>query len=580
MTGLWGHERGAISVFAAGVMLLMIGMTALTVDVGLWYLKRRDLQNAANSAVLAAVQFPGSAAAIAGDLMTQNGFAANNIASVTSGYYCASASVPAASRFSVTRSSLPACAAVPTSPNAMRIEAFADTPVFFARPFLSAANQTKHIVATSVAARIDAAGLRAGTAVASISTADSLMLNAVTNSLLGGGNVGLTAAHYNALAGLDISARDLLGALAAEIGVQGGTYRQLLDSQASVDEVLQAAIGVLSQPGAGADAATAIAGLQLLQGKVPASRAISIGDLFGLGVWQDAAIGGPAAINGGLNGLQLATASIELANGQNAVASTQTVALPGGLAQATLEVSAIEPPQQPFFAFGPTGTQVHTAQMRMKLVMQLVGQTVQLPFYIELGSGEARISEISCGANPPTDALVRVAGRSAAAQVYLGTVSASPSAMKDFSTPITVSPAWLINVSVPLLGSIGVGFKAQSTIGSGAETTVTFNRQGAGPLIGSPPSLGVNGQVVSSDMAGTLGSSLLGSLTLVTNPLNLGGVVSALGAVTGLINNTIKPLLALVDPTLDTLLKALGVKVGFMDLWVPGVRCGVPVLVT
>src|SRR3546814_8456443 len=93
-----------------------------------------------------------------------------------------------------------------------------------------------------------------------------------------------------------------------------------------------AAISALSAPGLGVDATTAIAGLQLLQGKVPAARTIELGELFGLGVWQDSRIGGPAAINAGLNALQLASAALQLANGQNVLATTETVALPGGLA--------------------------------------------------------------------------------------------------------------------------------------------------------------------------------------------------------------------------------------------------------
>jgi uncharacterized membrane protein len=34
-----------------------------------------------------------------------------------------------------------------------------------------------------------------------------------------------------------------------------------------------------------------------------------------------------------------------------------------------------------------------------------------------------------------------------------------------------------------------------------------------------------------------------------------------------------------VDPLVDGLLGALGVQLGFVDTWVTGVRCGVPVLV-
>src|SRR3546814_6688680 len=103
-------------------------------------------------------------------------------------------------------------------------------------------------------------------------------------------------------------------ALALDLGLTGGTYGELLESQVSVDQLLDDAISALSAPGLGVDATTAIAGLQLLQGKVPAARTIELGELFGLGVWQDSRIGGPAAINAGLNALQLASAALQLAD--------------------------------------------------------------------------------------------------------------------------------------------------------------------------------------------------------------------------------------------------------------------------
>src|SRR3546814_775986 len=338
------------------------------------------------AAALAAAGNPAQAQSIAALLMSQNGFAAENLVAVTPGYYCASTLLPPESRFTTSPPASAECSAVSASANAVRVEASAESPVFFARPFLSAANQPLRISASATAMRVDAAGLRAGTGVASISTADSLVMNATINSLLGGGNIGLTAAHYDALASADANAGAVLDALALDLGLTGGTYGELLESQVSVDQLLDAAISALSAPGLGVDATTAIAGLQLLQGKVPAARTIELGELFGLGVWQDSRIGGPAAINAGLNALQLAIAALQLANGQNVLATTETVALPGGLATATVEVSAIEPPQQPWFAFGPVGTQVHTAQLRMKFTLGLIGQAMQLPFYLELGS--------------------------------------------------------------------------------------------------------------------------------------------------------------------------------------------------
>src|SRR3546814_21181826 len=98
MKRLMVDERGAISVLAAGVMILMVGMAALTVDAGLWYLEHRRLRNAADTAALAAAGNPAQAQSIAALLMSPNGFAAANLVAVTPGHYCASTLIPPASR--------------------------------------------------------------------------------------------------------------------------------------------------------------------------------------------------------------------------------------------------------------------------------------------------------------------------------------------------------------------------------------------------------------------------------------------------------------------------------------------------
>src|SRR3546814_11457788 len=109
--------------------------------------------------------------------------------------------------------------------------------------------------------------------------------------------------------------------LALDLGLTGGTYGGLLESQVSVDQLLDAAISALSAPGLGVDATTAIAGLQLLQGKVPAARTIELGELFGLGVWQDSRTGGPDATTARLTALHLSSAALHPPNGQNVLAT-------------------------------------------------------------------------------------------------------------------------------------------------------------------------------------------------------------------------------------------------------------------
>src|SRR3546814_11025333 len=107
----------------------------------------------------------------------------------------------------------------------------------------------------------------------------------------------------------------------------------------------------------------------------------------------------------------------------------------------------------------------------MKFTLGLIGQAVQLPFYLELGSGDARIDSIDCGPDPAVDAQVRVAGRSAAGNLYLGTVADGPDAMRNFTAPASVTPSRLLNVRLPLVGTAGVGFSAPPPLGRRAQTT-------------------------------------------------------------------------------------------------------------
>src|SRR3546814_15772617 len=131
MKRLMVDERGAISVLAAGVMILMVGMAALTVDAGLWYLEHRRLRNAADAAALAAAGNPAQAQSIPALLMSQNGFPAENLVSVTPGYYCAFTLLPPESSFTTSPPASPKCTAVSAPATALRVQAAAERLYLF-----------------------------------------------------------------------------------------------------------------------------------------------------------------------------------------------------------------------------------------------------------------------------------------------------------------------------------------------------------------------------------------------------------------------------------------------------------------
>lgn len=81
-----GRERGQTLIVAALVMAVVMGFTALAIDVGLLLEERRDNQNDADAAALAGVQYlpqsPSTAISVATQWAAKNGVAAGDIVTI------------------------------------------------------------------------------------------------------------------------------------------------------------------------------------------------------------------------------------------------------------------------------------------------------------------------------------------------------------------------------------------------------------------------------------------------------------------------------------------------------------------
>jgi len=625
----WSEERGAIAPFAAIVLAVTIGLVALSTDLGSWFAKRRSLQAATDAAALAAVSDTGLLAAKnksaivanATDLLERNGGTVPTIGATDLGVYCAYARDDdgelAKPRFSTDIAlcdgdDRPASDAVP---NAVRLQTVSAASTFLSR-VLNPTQASLSINTSATATRIDEAAFQAGTGLADLNGG---IANALLKALLGS-SVQLTLAQYDGLLKTDVKLLPFLDALATNLNLTAGTYDSLLQSNAQVGDIVQAAIQVLDQQGQ-------LAGVQLdalnalltLQGQITTPNDIQLGDLIDLGVWKPQPIGAPepnSALNAGLNLYQLVTFSAQLANGKNAVAIPELGLNLGPILSISLEATAIEPPQKPYFTFGPVGAQVHTAQVRLQLMIKLLnlpsllGKGVQLPIYIEIGEGDAKLSDISCGVNPATDAVVTVKARSGVAAIYIGKVD--DNAMRNFTKPVTVEEADLIDVSLAGLANlVNIKGKAKVPLGSGAETPLTFTQPqpGVTPVSLEPPTTeGVIGPVsgggqraraVSAGMGENLGKGLYDNLE-ITATLALGLVSGKVdlksdGAVclrllvvplcvasaedARALLGALRGVLSVLDHLLDPLVQALGLQLGYIDVYVTGVRCGVPVLV-
>ena len=588
----WSGERGAIAPFAAIALAVTIGLVAMSTDLGSWFAQRRGLQAATDAAALAAVADQGNlkdrnVGAILNDaalVLAENNrgrrYTASNISTPVLGTYCPDEAVKPAERF---RSAIALCPGDTRDPsyamaNAVKLEV-QDTASAFLSKVLQPSLASFQIRTSATAARIDEAGFQVGTGLAAVDTAKSQLLNAVLGNLLGT-NVALTFADYNGLLNADVQALAFLDALNTQLSIKAGTYDELLTTTVSVSQVIDAEIAALNAPGS-----VAALALNALKASLTGAETLALGDLLDLGVWRNQPIGGsttPTALQAGLNFLQIATFAIQVANGKNAVSIPAFSLGVKGIVSIDVTATVIEPPQSPPFAFGPIGISVHTGQVRLQLTLKvlegiswLIG--AQVPLYIEVASGDAFLADISCSNDPLAETTVTIKGRSSVVNVYIGKVMPG-NPMTNFTQPVTIGRAPL---TTGLIGALlaTVYVSANISVGTPADETdrdsypsLTFTK--------SEIDAGATKRFVSEGMARNLLSQLLSTLHveayLVLGLAKVDLSAASLGAINSLLANVLGGLL---DSVVDPLLQALGIELGYMDVTVTGVRCGVPVLI-
>jgi uncharacterized membrane protein len=609
------RDAGVVAPATALILAAAIGMVGLVGDVGVWFVKRRALQTVTDAAAMAASPYASDATtarAKAAAILTANGYDPTaTIAGLQTGWYCQDTTIAAANRFQAAR-----CTSDPstTPANAVRLKTKADAPLILSKVVAGPGVNSRAIGVLATAARINQAGMEAGVGTLQLSQG---MANAALTALTGGSGVNLTLLQYQGLASAHVDALDMLDALALKANVTAGTYDQLLNSNVSVGAVLDAAAQVLAEHGQVAGAAAAIQGVQVIKSQLVGAPTIKLGKLIDLGIWDTLKVGqgddSPSALRAGLNVYQLATFALQLANGAHAVAIPNSTVGVSGLVTLNVQATVIEPPQKAYFAYGPEGLSVHSASVRLKLSLALLnsqltrilGVGVQVPLYVEVAGGDATMSQI-CPRNTTTgllDQIVKVSARGSVADVWIG--QPSDALMKNFSAPVTaadVQPLSVVSLDVLRLGiltsnvtargHVRVGsptatatqltFQAPGTVTAGATPTTTgaIGRSPADPRGAIAP---VAARATSQAMLTGLTSGLVNDLTIDTCTIGILSIcllpTTLTGTNIGPLFTILSPVLTALDAPLDALLKGLGVNIGYIDVFVTGVRCGVPVLV-
>ncbi|WDR01994.1 hypothetical protein PSQ19_15075 [Devosia algicola] len=386
------------------------------------------------------------------------------------------------------------------------------------------------------------------------------LVNGVLNALLGT-NVSLSLVDYNSLLDVKIDSFAFLDALAQRLHIVAGTYDDVLAAEADQGDIAAALAAILD--GNAQLVAHKLANSVSGGGPVALASLFDLGDLGRL----DLKSGGQNLFTS-VSALQMLVASAGLSDGDHQIDLDLAANVPG-LAGISLKLAVGEPPQGGgWFAIGPQGTVVRTAQVRLAPTAHLLGggilgnAGVTLPLYLELAHAEAVVSKATCPTTASPRGTATIAARPGVARLILGEVDAN--SFGAFASKPRIGDAQLINALL-----LKVTGSAMVEIAQTRPQSLDFSA--ADIEAGRVKS--VHTQTIVSSLIG----SLLGDLKLNVRTLGLGLASPAL--ITQAIKGLVRPLAPTLDLTIETLLKTLGLSLGEADVQVYGVKCIEPVLV-
>ena len=534
---------GSIVPLTAVGLMALCGFAGLGVDLGMVYLEKRRVQSGADLAALAAVRAPDGLAAARLSL-SDNNYRSPTDLSVTAGTYTADRAIPVGNRFN------PAGG----TPNATRVRLASSVKTAFVRAVGGPATYTLWGEAT--ARRADFAAFGIGSRLLSL---DAGIANAMLSRLLGA-NIGLSLMDYRALAGLRIDALGVLRGAAPRLGLQAGTYNDVLQGSLSPMD-LTALLGPAADRSGGSSALASLSALSaaLSAGMSGTASAVRLGGLLTageVGPLPVTATGEPLWVNA----LDLITGAAFLANGSNQVALDLGTAVPGLLrARVTLRIGEAWRTS----GFVDVGGSLSTAQERILVEIWVPGPTallsLYLPIYLELAPARATVRRIAC---PWRAASERSATLDVSTGVAYAAIGQIPGSALDLGAPRpALVPAKILQA--PLVAVTG---SAALPIGATTQS-VTFSDDDIRTARVKT--------VSTSNLAASLTAGLLASLDLQLNGLTLPGIIDPKGAIYGALATAAAP----IDSLLFTTLNLAGVKVGSADVAVTGTRCGGAVLV-
>ncbi|NTX29336.1 hypothetical protein HT746_19765 [Burkholderia pyrrocinia] len=574
------------------VIATLIAITTLgAIGVGNLFYQRRDVQRIADMAALAAVQRMDDACSQPLSTATSN--AQSNGLNTSSGDTISVECGRWDTAVNAAPSYYAAASAGTTQLNAAKVIVTRQVPFFFVGP-----PQTVSAVSTARSTNIDTFSVGAtlaalggvGCAGGSAPTSGNPgLVNGLIGGLLGA-SLNLNIGSYQSLACTNVTVGDLV--VAAGVG----TVDQLLALKVTLPQLIQLTVNAASKTAvANASLQTSISTLQaILNANVPGTT-IGLGGAGGL--LNVALADTQAALNAQVDLLDLLLVGAEIAaTGKPAITVNVASLNLGGLTGTQLQVQIISPPSIGIGEGGidpSTGTwrtKASTAAVGVYLNVDLgttqlplvgpllgalnVGVDVNLPIYLQVGTGTATLNSTQCAATQAASTVV-ITAQPGIANLCIGQPPLDSSGKISLSSAYScTSPAQIINANVLGIGQLTASLSNVSVQVQGASQSHTFN---------GVPGIDADYWTVNSNALGSALSSALTQLAAAKITANIGlfgfsvltipadFASTLLVFLTGLLG----PLLSSLDAVLVPLLNLLGVQVGAATVHQISLSCGV-----
>ena len=408
-----------------------------------------------------------------------------------------------------------------------------------------------------------------GPRLASVDSSRGALLNALFGGLLGS-NLSLSVADWNGLAQGNVKLGTTLNALQTELNVSSPSAA--LAANATLAQLVSAMASAAQADGNTATA-SALSGLQ--------SQLAGVSGTVQLGTLLTVSLPTGALANVNVNALNLVGGMVQLYNTSNVLTTPSPVTISGsaiGLGSVVNSVQIYAQVIEPLvYVCGPTGTQLHSAAIRLKLNIDLVdaspdttalnllpgvsGASVaiaQLELYVEVARADGVIATVDALAN-----AVTVQATPGVADLYLG----------------SISDAVFFNRSHVLNAAADLGY---ATIGTLTVNATTVNIQAKSYARGQAPfasNLAFSGPYPQTRSASTsaafvanLVDALVANLALSLSP-SLGLLdTTILPTLKTLVSGSLTPILnTLMTGLVDPLLELLGIRLGEVDVTVNGI---------